>query len=208
MSRITLVACLTILFLLPLDEGVVLAGESGPGSGPAARAYLPAAAAMGEGWTAWPLDSIAVPAAPFREGAAAAYGGPGGARVVVAALLATDGRVAVRQSWEEAIGLYEGHRRRLEYDGEREDRLTAAAPPPGCVEAKRVEGADDDFGFAAGIVLCAVDPDLILLVVASGDVLGLEGAAAADAVVALALGAGAETGTDSASPVAARWERG
>jgi hypothetical protein len=60
-------------------------------------------------------------------------------------------------------------------------------PPPGCAEAKRVEGIDEQDTFPTGVTLCAADPDLILLAVASGAIGDETGYRAADAVIATAI---------------------
>jgi len=56
-------------------------------------------------------------------------------------------------------------------------------PPEGCAEAKRFEGVSRDFGFPTGITLCAADPDVIVIAVASGLVNDRTGYEAADVVV-------------------------
>ena len=76
-------------------------------------------------------------------------------------------------------------------------RLSALPPPPGCAKAARAEGTDAAAEFPGGLTRCAVDPDVILLAVVSGDLAGRSGARAADALIAAALAA---AGEDLATP--------
>lgn len=168
--------------------------------GPEALALLPAVAAFGDGWSSPAAPVRFVPADAFRDGVLVAFGGPGGARVVVVALLATDERVAIRASWEEAGKLYDRYRHDLTYDDGLADALADTPPPPGCAEAKRIEGIGERDAFSAGVTLCAVDPDAILLAVASGPVLGATGTRASDAVIATALDQRATGPLDPATP--------
>ncbi len=154
-------------------------------AGKASSAYLPDVAVFGKGWEETDRAGLDVPSDIFREGSYAVYGGPAGARIVVLAYLATDSRVAVRQSWETATEQFDRSRYTLasNYDYEQAERLEALEPPAGCVEAKRAEGSDDQFGFTAGLTMCAVDPDAIVIAMASGEVGGESGYAASDAVI-------------------------
>ncbi len=154
-------------------------------AGKASGGYLPDVAVFGKGWEETDRAGLDVPSDIFREGAYAVYGGPSGARIVVIAYLATDTRVAVRQSWETATEQFDTSRYRLasNYDYEQAERLEALEPPNGCVEAKRAEGSDDQFGFTAGLTMCAVDPDVIVIAMVSGEVEGESGYAASDAVI-------------------------
>lgn len=106
-------------------------------------------------------------------------------------LLTTDSRVAVRQSWEEATETFDSYRYRLAGDSDYslQERLEAMEPPQGCVEAKRAEGRDGEFGYTAGVTMCAIDPDVVLLAAASGELTNIEGFGASDAVVAEAIAA-------------------
>jgi hypothetical protein len=119
----------------------------------------------------------------FREGAVGTYGGPNGARVVAVTLLLTDTRVAVRRGWENASQLFNNYSYQLDYDYNAIGLWDALPPPDGCAEAKRFEGISRDFGFPTGITLCAADPDLIVVVVASGGVNDRTGYEASDVVV-------------------------
>ena len=167
-------------------------------------AVLPEPAAFGPGWERVDDPIRFVPSDAFRDGVLAAYGGPVGARVVMAALAITDERVAVRAAWEAAVAAFDRYRHDLTYDDGVADELAEIPPPAGCAEAKRIEGVSERDTFATGVTLCAVvpeiDPELILLAVASGEVAGATGYAAADAVLAAAL-AGRHAGpTGVASP--------
>jgi hypothetical protein len=115
--------------------------------------------------------------------------GPSGARVVAAAMLVTEERIAVRRSWEAAISLFDNYSGELEYLTGRDDELDTVPPPAGCAEAKRVDGTARqlgiDTGIPMGVTLCAAEPDLIVLAVASGTILGLTGFEASDAIASL-----------------------
>jgi len=176
----------------------ILAQETPPTAGDESARYFPAASAIGEDWEQVEESGLDVPSDIFREGSLAIYAGPGGARIAVLAYLATDSRVAVRQSWEAAGETFDRYRYTLadNYDYQQAERLEGLVPPPGCVEAKRAEGTDDFFGFTTGVTLCAIDPDAILLVAASGDVADASGFAASDVVVAAALAANESASTE------------
>jgi hypothetical protein len=163
------------------------AQEDRAAPGAAIVAMLPAAAAIGSGWTAAGDPVRLVPSDVFRDGARIAYGGPAGARVVLTVLQVTNERVAVRAAWEAASKLYDGYRHDLAADEDFTASLAILPPPPGCAEAKRVEGADERDTFLTGVALCAADPDLILLAVASGVVGNERGYRAADTVIVTTL---------------------
>ena len=180
---------------------VALAQDEPPDPGATARAYLPASDGFGPGWKRFPPTAVPnLVAGTFREGAMASYGGPEGARVVLIALLVDES--FVRRGWEEATTLFENYQYNLAYDYERGEQLRNVPPPPGCAEAKRIDGPDYDDGYPTGITLCAADPDVILLAVASGAVSDESGFAASDNVIVAALAAGA-AGAAGATPEAA-----
>jgi hypothetical protein len=151
---------------------------------------LPEASAFGPGWTLTNIRAVeqlnmGMTMAPdvFREGAVGTYGGPNGARMVAITLLLTETRVAVRRGWENASQLFNNYTYQLDYDYNAIGLWDALPPPDGCAEAKRFEGISRDFGFPTGITLCAADPDLIVIAVASGLVNDRTSYEAADAVV-------------------------
>lgn len=186
MTRLVLFA----MIVAALVPSVTVAQDtSSPEAGAQSSRYLPAATAFGTGWKQTDTSGLQVPSDIFREGSRGVYGGPNGARVAVLVLLATDSRVAVRQSWEEATKTFDQYRYSLaeHYDYTQSERLDAMDPPSGCVEAKRAEGQDERFGFTAGITLCAIDPDIIVLAAASGDITKKTGYAASDAVIESAI---------------------
>lgn len=182
---------LVVLVFLLYPTAVMGQETPAPEAGPESVSYLPEASAFGEGWTQTDSSGIEVPSDIFREGSRGVYGGPNGARVSVIVLLTTDSRVAVRQSWEEATDRFDAYRYALaeQYDYSQVERLEALEPPEGCVEAKRAEGQDSRFGYTAGITMCAIDPDVVLLAAASGDVADEAGFRASDAVIAAAIAA-------------------
>lgn len=155
---------------------------------------------LGEGWTLVTTTGLEFDADVFTAGSVAIYTGPGGARVLAVALLVTQERVAIRRSWEAADGLFDNYSGELAYLSGRVEELNGEPPPSGCVEAKRIDGTAKqlgiDTGIPLGITLCAADPDVIVLVAASGNVLDLTGFAASDAIVSMMLA------TRVATPVA------
>lgn len=179
--------CLTVILLVMF--GCVL----GPGrAGWAATeqpisGLLPDPAAFGEGWTAVQSSALQLPAEAFREGVNAVYAGPSGARVMVLVMRETTEHVAVRRSWEEALTLFERASRETARNRNQDAYLATLPPPQGCLEAKRLEGTVKsiglDTGIPAGITLCAAGSGIIILVTASGTVLGATGHAATDAIV-------------------------
>jgi CubicO group peptidase (beta-lactamase class C family) len=103
--------------------------------------------------------------------------------VLVVNLLLTDSRVAIRRSWEDAIGLMDALTWSLTTDYTRDQELETMAPPDACLEAKRAEGMEQTFRIPAGATLCAADDESVLLVLAYGTVNGETGVAASDSVV-------------------------
>lgn len=189
-----MIVSVVVSVLTALPSGLVAQDEP-PKPGEAALSYLPDADALGPSWKRF--EPTAVPnlaVDTFREGATVVYGGPEGARVILTALIVDDGRI--RRGWEDASVLYETARYELTYDYAREEQLRNEPAPPGCAEAKRLEGRMYFDGFETGVTLCAADPDVILLAVASGRVNDEGGFAAADNVVVAALAA---VGTEPAA---------
>ena len=196
-QRVRLLAALAA-FLLGGVVPPAVAQETSEPPGAAALALLPPAAAFGEGWVSHADPVRSVPSDAFRDGALVGFGGPAGARVALVAMLVTDDRVAIRAAWEEAGKVFDRYRHDLLYEDQLAEALGALPAPAGCAEAKRIEGTSEQDTFATGVTLCAVDPDIVLLAVASGQVLGATGHRASDAVVATVL-AGAPA-RDDATP--------
>jgi hypothetical protein len=173
------------------------AQEPTPGPGPNAAMLLPNTGALGDGWTLIQTvspdllarHSFEMTPDVFREGAAGIYGGPSGSRIVVVALLITENRVAIRQSWENATKLLDNVRGRTTTDYSRAQELEKMALPEGCAEAKRIEGTEIFDLMPTGGTMCAIDPDIILIAVAFGDYGGQTGVVASDAVIDAALAA-------------------
>jgi len=169
------------------------AQEPTPEPGAAAASLLPDATLIGADWvvdvTVSPdtlrPKSFALSPDVFREGAARVYVGPAGGRVLIVALLLTESRVAVRQSWEVASELLALVADDGATDAQRTERLATLPPPVGCVEAKRVEGVQNMTLQPFGATMCAIDPDRIYLVAAHGPWQNTTGIAASDAIVEL-----------------------
>jgi hypothetical protein len=167
-----------------------------PEPGPNAAMMLPDAKAFGKGWslsqTVSPdlLARYSFEMSPdvFREGAAGMYVGPNGSRIVVISLLITENRVAIRQSWEDATKLLDAVRTHASTDYQRDQVLESMDPPVGCVEAKRIEGVENFSLLPVGGTMCAIDPDGIVISVASGSFAGKTGVAASDAITDIVVG--------------------
>lgn len=160
---------------------------------PGAGKYLPPVEALGDGWSTVWQAGIDPGAELFQEGVWSVYGGPAGARAIVYAWVTQDSATAIRRSWESAKEQMD--RQQYEFAPDRDysriDEIDNLAPPPGCAESSRAEGVASESAYPAGLTMCAVDPDVILLAIVSGSLEGATGYVAADALIALALEAGA-----------------
>jgi hypothetical protein len=195
---------LIVLIPVALVRGLPAAAQEAPSVADPTAAYLPAPAALGDGWSLVRTGSLALPTEMFRAGNLGVFVGPAGARILAAVMLVTESRVAVRRSWEGATDLFRKYSGELAYDSDRDDILDRLPPPSGCVEAKRIDGTARqlglDTGIPMGITLCAAEPDVILLVLVSGAVHSLTGYEASDAIASLMLGATGPSG--AATPAA------
>jgi hypothetical protein len=166
----------------------VAAQEETPEPGSSAVRYLPDAQEIGDEWSMLPAQGVSdLSTDVFREAAVGYYGGPDGARVAITVLVATNTRIAIRQSWEEANTRFDQYRYRIGSDYQRMRELERVPPPKGCEEVKRSEGVDTDFGFPTVLTLCAGANDEIILVVASGGDAGPLGFQLTDALAVLAI---------------------
>ena len=167
-----------------------------PAASPASEAkaarYLPDAAVIGEGWRLAGTSTPEVDAAVFLDAAGAVYVGPAGARVAVTAWANVPGRAGVQRSWEAVGAIYADIRFEVTgpKDDRREEELAALPFPEGCVDARRIDGADPLYGLPGAITQCAVDPDVTVLVIVSGTVGGVSGYEASDRVATEAYRAG------------------
>ncbi|MCC6791546.1 MAG: hypothetical protein IT336_07680 [Thermomicrobiales bacterium] len=174
---------------------LVLVGAASPPDALGAKSadtaveLLPGPDAFGAGWSVARSAALEIDPALFREAAVAIHAGPNGTRVLIAVMLVTRDQVAVRRAWEAAVDIYDNYSGELQYVTGRGDELAEEPPPAGCAEAKRIDGTARqlgvDTGIPMGITLCAAEPDVIVLAVASGNVLGLTGFAASDAIASL-----------------------
>jgi len=167
-----------------------------------AARFLPAAPALGDDWIALSTLPPRTLGDAFRDNAAATYGGPGGARAFVLVMLVTVDRVATREAWEAAAARLNYEKLNLEWDFDREAALNDLPPPPGCDEAKRVEGTDVTFGLPTGLTLCAAGSDAIVFAIVSGRLGEREGYRASDALVALVTNRVVQATPISATPAA------
>ena len=158
---------------------------------PGAGKDLPAADDLGPGWSKTWETGIDPGADLFKEGVVAVYGGDNGSRAIVYAWVIQDSSTAVRRSWESTTELLKNQRYEWasDYNYSEADTIDSLDPPAGCVESSRAEGSNPDSRFPAGLTLCAVDPDVIILAIVSGELSENTGYLASAALIALALGA-------------------
>ena len=202
MSRLLRLSWLAVLVVgVAGATGPVVAQEATPQPAATALALLPRPETLGQGWTLLDTPGFGgLSPAAFRDGANAIYGGPDGARVLITVLLVAEGRPAIRESWVLANSTIDNYRTQLDAPIGDVGDLDRVPPPAGCAQVRRVVGRDRVFdAFPVGMTLCAADPDVIVLAVASGDVAGLSGYQASDFAVSITL-AGGEA---DATPVAA-----
>jgi hypothetical protein len=188
-----LVAATIAVGLCP--AGISLAQSNGllpvtPGAG----RYLPGAEAVGQGWIGISQAGIAPGPEVFREGVKAVYGGPEGSRALVYAWVTQDGESARQGAWEQTAAFFQIKTQQWAADdsSSQVSDTSASSPLSGCSEVRRAEGIDPDAQFAGGLTLCAVDPDVIVLTIVSGELDGGSGAEASDALVRIALEAGGD----------------
>ncbi len=194
MKRVLLV--MIVVFGLGQFVPSVAAQDTTPVPGPNAAKHLLSAKTLGKGWSLSQTVSpdvlvqygFTMTPDSFREGAAGIYLGPQGAQVIFVSLLATSSHVAVRKSWDDASTILSGLGTMVSQDYQKAQDLSTAAPPDGCVEAKRTEGTENFTGLLSGATMCAIDPDLILIAITFGTVEAASGVAASDAVIESSLG--------------------
>lgn len=185
------VAVMLFILLVGAPSMTALAQDEDIEPKPASSSFLPDAIEIGDDWVEIRRYGLDLPTDLFREGSAATYGGPQGARIAVLAFLTTDTQVAVRRSWEAATERFDSYRYAVasDYDYGQVEVIDAMPPPPGCAESRRAEGTDDKFGVVAGLTMCAIDPDVIVIVVVSGEAMGTTGTDASDTMISLSVAA-------------------
>ncbi len=189
-SRLILAAIIVLVSVSPIGSVVAQDDEVLPVT-PGAGQYLPDASTLGPGWVNVWQAGIDPGADLFKEGVMGVYGGDAGSRAVVYAWVIQDSTTAVRRSWEATAELLSSQRFEWasDYDYSQASDIDGLEPPPGCVESSRAEGMSPDSQFAAGLTLCAVDPDVILLTIVSGELDGETGYLASDALIQTVLAA-------------------
>jgi plastocyanin len=165
-------------------------------------------ALLGDGWVLLDEAAHAEPDhAVFVGGDVTTWGGPAGARVRIFRFEVAGSMSAVRRSWQVVGHEFESHRNAIDTDDDvgREEELAALPLPEGCADGRRVDGADGKSGaaFPVGLTLCAADPNLLVLVYASGTVGDRIGHEASDAVVARVLAATLASAAGGSVPEAA-----
>ena len=186
MVRVALVILALLLTLAPQSSRAQ--DDNAP-----AVSLLPDAGSLGDDWA---LLSTGFPGQrhpAFRAAAVATYGGPFGARVVLDTMLVAAEVTAPLEAWERGVAYLQWYDENMlrESNPQRDQELAGMEPPPGCADALRIEGREriGTTAFPIGVTLCAVAPDLILVAAVSGELNGLAGVAAADAVIDVTLAA-------------------
>lgn len=183
--------CLALLAnMVPVLAGAVQNEDPLPVT-PGAGRFLPAAQDLGPDWVDVWQSGLDPGADLFKEGVVSVYGGRAGSRAVVYAWVIQDSTTAVRRSWEETADFLATQRYEWasDYDWSQASEIDRLPPPQGCVESSRAEGSNPDSRFPAGLTLCAVDPDIIVLAIVSGGLGDQSGYLASDALIQLALNA-------------------
>ena len=179
---------------------VIASPDASPAASPVApplaergtpASFLPPAEELGEGWSLVATSAPEADPAFFVDTASALYVGPSGGRVLILVYRNAPGRAALQRSWEEVGGVFESYRFEVTgYATDREEELAAQPLPEGCVDARRVDGVDPVFGLPGAVTQCAIDPDILTLVIVSGPWNGLADHQAADAITTLVHRAG------------------
>jgi hypothetical protein len=159
--------------------------------------YVPNDDALGDSWTrASDVGPAETDDDVFAGASFVVFLGEDGARALLLVAVAQPSRTAVQRSWEQAGEWFDFYRYQIEADYDREGELAAQPLPEGCVDARRVDGYDPVFVQPAGVTLCAVDPDVILIAVVYGPLrwadgtVRVGGVAASDRLALLAIEAG------------------
>lgn len=137
----------------------------------AADYHLPPETLLGEGWVEVGEVGISPDVSPaFRDVAGRVYGGPAGGRVVVFVLLAAAGMTADETTWQAANLVFDAFQSGIVATDGAVERDLATPALTGCTELRRARGTerDGDQVYSRALTLCAVAPDVFVLVAASG----------------------------------------
>jgi hypothetical protein len=192
MARVTLLLFALQLALAPF------AGSAQINNAPAVG-LLPAAEVFGDDWVLVATDFPRERHPAFRAAATATYAGPSGARLVFDVMLAAEGFAAARDAWERGNVYLQWYDANMlpESNVQRDQQLATMASPIGCSDSLRIEGREriGSTAFPIGITLCVSDPDVIFVAAVSGELSGMTGIPASDAVIEMALASRPSTPT-------------
>jgi hypothetical protein len=164
-----------------------------------AQDYLPPAELIGEGWmfvSDVPITDELSPA--FRDVAGGVYAGPAGGRAIIIVYLVDASMTAIRESWQLGNDAFDSMQFQFdtEFDFNREEEIEAMRPAPiGCADTRRTYGIEE-IGYNAfdvGLTLCAADPDVMVLALASGTFDEVVSSDVSDRLVELVLADGMST---------------
>lgn len=184
-----------LTFIATPDASPVVLPAASPVAEPGTPArFLPPTEELGEGWSLVTTGAPEADPAFFVDTASALYVGPSGGRVLILIYRNAPGRAALQRSWEDVGAVFESYRFEVTgYATDREEELAAQPLPEGCVDARRVNGVDPVFGLPGAVTQCAIDPDILTLVIVSGPWNGLADHQASDAITSLVYRAGTST---------------
>jgi hypothetical protein len=184
--RLLLLALVAVVVGTPGPTRSVRAQVATPAAaGVVAEDYLPEAEILGDGWSSPRSFETYSENLVYAGRITRLYYGPAGARIGVTAQISRPGSEAMAQAAREIGDAYEQVRTTYGADDTTSD-LPATTPLPGCPEVRHSEGREDAWNVRVGITLCTVDETTAILVVASGQIHGVNGILAADEIASLA----------------------
>lgn len=183
MFRLITAAMLSLFLAIPT---ATLAQDVAP------EDLLPPSGSLQGDWTLQATNITPSDPSAIAQLAQGIYLGPEGSRATVLVGRIHEGPAAARTAWDLFGNSFDGIRVGFDADyGSERDLANLVADVPGCADMRRMNGTEEVISdIPVGVSLCAADPDLMVLVYASGTVNGRTGHQASDALVALALNQG------------------
>jgi hypothetical protein len=190
-SMIRLIAAATLTLFLMM-QATVRAHNNAPGD------VLPSVSVFQGEWTLRSVSFTQPDPSVIAQLASGTYLGPEGSRATVLIVHAQDGPSAAQKAQRLIGRAFDNTRNSFSAKSGVERDLAKLPIVTGCADMRRATGVDMAIpDIAVGLSLCAADPTMLVLTYVSGELNGLSGYEASDALVALVLNAAAE-----ATPVA------
>jgi hypothetical protein len=189
MIRLITATVLTLCLLVSVNAGAqdITTGD-----------ILPPVSAFPKDWTLQSVSFTQPDPSAIAQLSSGTYLGPTGSRATVLIVHAQDGPLAAQKSQRLMARAFDDARETFEAKYGVERDLAEMPVVSGCAEMRRAAGADTMIpGIAVGLSLCAANPTTLVLTYVSGELNGLSGYEASDALVALVLNSAAE-----ATPIA------